>query len=72
MYTLYQTDLLQIIGDHLRRHPDDLQSMVELGDTYLALGRKTTALQTWEGLLVRFPQNATAERLVLTHLLTHG
>lgn len=63
-------DLRRVINARLHRQPDDLQSQVELGDVFLLLGRKSAALRTWESLLVRFPQNATAQRLVLTHLLT--
>ena len=65
-------ELLQAIDDHLRLFPDDIQSLVELGNIQLAMGRKGPALQTWEGILQRFPRNATAERLVLTQLLTNN
>ena len=66
------SELLRVIDDHLRLYPDDIQSLVELGDIQLALGQKSLALQTWDGILLRFPGNLMTERLVLTHLFTNN
>ncbi len=66
------SELLRVIDDHLRLYPDDIQSLVELGNVQLALGRKSQALQTWDGILQRFPGNLMTERLVLTHLFTNN
>jgi len=65
-------ELLQAIENHLLRYPADIQSLVELGDIQLALGQKSLALQTWDGILLRFPGNLMTERLVLTHLFTNN
>ncbi|MFC1543134.1 tetratricopeptide repeat protein [Candidatus Neomarinimicrobiota bacterium] len=66
------SELLRIINDHLRLQPNDMQSLVELGDAQLAMGQKSMALQTWEGILERFPGNRITERLVLTHLFVNN
>ncbi len=67
--TNQHTKLLQVIDDHLVLHPVDIQSRVEIGDTYLALGQTEQALAAWESLIQLFPGNPMAERLVLTHLI---
>ncbi len=63
-------ELLTVLEVHLQSYPDDIQSQVEVGETYLALGRSTDALATWEAVLDRFAGNTTAERLVLSRLFT--
>lgn len=65
-------ELKRVIDAHLRQRPDDIQSLVELGDVQLAMGRKTQALQTWESILQRFPGNRMAERLVLTRFFANN
>ncbi|UCH10503.1 MAG: tetratricopeptide repeat protein, partial [Fidelibacterota bacterium] len=65
-------DLLQVIENHLIQNPNDIQSLVELGNVQLALGRKDQALSIWESILSRFPGNLMAQRLVLTHLFTNN
>ncbi|MFB0517376.1 MAG: tetratricopeptide repeat protein, partial [Candidatus Neomarinimicrobiota bacterium] len=66
------SELLQVINDHLRLQPNDIQSLVELGDVQLALGNKNQALLTWESILQQYPNNHMAERLVLTHLFANN
>ena len=70
--THQHTELLQVIDDYLLRRPVDIQSRVEIGDAYLALGQKDQALAAWEGILQQFPGNPMAERLVLTHLIANN
>ena len=62
-------ELIQAIEDHLKIQPADIQSYVEIGDSYLALGRQDMAMDAWENLLNLFPGNPVAERLVLSHML---
>ncbi len=62
-------ELIQVIEDHLQIQPGDIQSYVEIGDAYLALGRQDMAMDAWEHLLNMFAGNPTAERLVLSHML---
>jgi tetratricopeptide (TPR) repeat protein len=62
-------ELIQVIEDHLKIQPADIQSYVEIGDSYLALGRQDMAMDAWENLLNVFPGNPVAERLVLSHML---
>jgi len=66
------SELHQVIDNHIRLNPNDLQSFVELGDVQLALGQDSLALQTWESVLGRFPGNVLAERLVLTHIFSNN
>lgn len=70
--TNQQTELLKVIDEYLVRRPVDIQSRVEIGDAYLALGQKEQALAAWEGILQLFPGNLMAERLVLTHLIANN
>ncbi|MFC1481969.1 hypothetical protein ACFL6E_06970 [Candidatus Neomarinimicrobiota bacterium] len=62
-------ELIQAIEDHLKFQPADVQGYVEIGDSYLALGRQDMAMDAWENLLNLFPGNPVAERLVLSHML---
>jgi len=67
-----QVELLQAIHEHLKSYPDDIQSIVEAGDAQLALEQKDLALQTWEGILARYPDNTSAQHMVLSHLFINN
>ncbi|MCK4577413.1 MAG: hypothetical protein KAU50_01405 [Candidatus Marinimicrobia bacterium] len=64
------TELLSVLETHLSHFPNDLQSHIEVGGTYLQLGNRQMALMTWDNLLTTFADNLTAERLILSTMLS--
>ncbi|MFC1746714.1 hypothetical protein ACFLZR_00075 [Candidatus Neomarinimicrobiota bacterium] len=65
-------ELLRVLRQQLDQNPNDLQAYVEVGDTYLAMGAKDSALAAWYNILDKFPENLTANRVVLSQLFINN
>lgn len=64
-------DLESLINARLGLFPNDLQSLVELGEIFVERGETDRAVEHWGKILERFPRSQAAYRLILHMLVRH-